>query len=406
MLTIVVPTYNRPFELARLLAFLRLNCDDMAILVLDSSNTEAAVKNAETCSVTPNTVHRRYNEDVRFYDKLADGVQLHVRSPTVCLCADDDLIVPEIIRSAAALLMTEPTTAVAHGYYAQFFPGDEASSLTSIISTKGDVRGESPLQRAAQGFLSYEATIYGVHRTPLMSTILAEAAKAPNLFAAELSTMVLAMAAGDMRRRTHFSHARSIAPSVGAKRWHPAELLASEPDELLRAIAFLRDRLTALHPSAPRWDLRAFDLAVVAYLSDYVTPNSARRVARLALDGGSVEELREAGWHEFAAMLQPAPLKAKLRNSAVARRLARQLEDRPVLRQKLATLARVGLRRSKRMSVAATKSRSRTVVLEPAFQRSLAELAMSPKGPEVKALSEAVASFAALSPTDRTQKQE
>lgn len=400
-LTLVVPTYNRPAELSRLLTYLRNWQAQFPIVVLDSSASKHAAENARTCASIRDVRHETYAPDTHFYDKLANGVRRLVVTDAACLCADDDFVIPATLTAAAAALLADTSTSVAHGYYAQFTL-EGSGRLTDLACSAPDIANNDPLHRVSTAMLHYEATIYGIHRTPVLLRLLEEAAAAPSLFAAELLTTVLAMAEGKARRLPLFTHARSIAPSHGARRWHPAELLATDPAHLVQSLQFLRSRLIT-QPDIDQSRIQVFDLALVAYLSDYTRPDAARRLARLALKGASTDELYEAGWSEFATMLQPSGWRAATRSSKPARWLKQRLANQPALRQKVMQVFRASRGMPTQVNISAPDGSATTVVLETPFVRALAGIGMEPFDARIVQLAEGLCRYASAGNSGRSR---
>lgn len=380
--TIVVPTYNRPFELRRLLTYLIGSDDRIPIVVLDSSADAARLANEELCRRYAQVSYRTFDPAIVFYRKLAIGVADMVETPCVCLCADDDIVVPSGLRTAADAIVVDASIGVAHGYYAHFKLA-EAVRITNL-GYSDRILDAQPFRRIAKGFLNYEATLYGVHKTSVMRTILEEAAGAPNLFTAEILTTALALGYGNEVRLGTFSHARNDAPSLTTRRWHPAEMLAVDPAGLVVSVAFVRERLIARFCPTSE-GMRLFDHAALAYISDYMRPDASRRLAERVLNGDDPEVLRQAGWDEFAAMVQPSPRLAALRRSAAVKWLKNGMARHVSLRQAAAKL--LTPRSAKDIKLAVDHpGGSRPVYLEPAFYQRLPSISMDPDRPEVAQL--------------------
>jgi glycosyltransferase domain-containing protein len=377
IVTIVVPTYNRHAELRRLLTFFsRIDDDAIPIVVLDSSPSDVQAANQDLCKRFPQVRYRSFGQETVFYRKLQIGVAAEVDTPCICLCADDDIVIPEALRESARAIIADSSIGVAHGYYAQFKLGK--SVRITNLGYSDHVSEQTPFRRIAKGFLNYEATLYGVHATEVMKGILEEAANAPNLFTAEILTTALALGRGNGVRLAAFSHARSDAPSLTTRSWHPAELLAIDPAKLAQGIAYVRDRLIANF--SPNDDaLCLFDHAVLAYVADYMRPDAARRFAALALEGADSETLRQAGWDEFAAMIQPSPRMAALRRSAFVKWLKSGVARHVSLKQIAARLLTPASAKDiKRKVDGPHGSAAGYVYLEPAFHARLSSISMTP----------------------------
>jgi len=372
-LTVVVPTFNRPLDLRRLLAFLLQSKPILPIVVLDSSQGDAAGQNVKFCGNNPGIVRQSYPSETKFYDKLCDGIRRHVKSPAICLCADDDFVIPQAIEQAARLIRDDTSVTVAHGYYAQFTLVG-GSRVTNIAYCGGEITASAPFHRVAEGLLRYEASLYAVQRTDLLVRMLDEAAGAPNLLSAELLTSVLALAHGKSRRLSAFTHGRSIAPSHSYINLHPSETLSVDPHAFINGIAFVRGRLSAHVPDRTHSDLKLFDLAMLAYASDYIRPSTTRRIARMALDGCSDQELGEVGWSEFTSSLRAGVGLGSVRGSALGRWLKRRLSKYPRLRERAIRLARNGVAPASMLCAPASDGRAIAVKFESSFVRQLSRI--------------------------------
>ncbi|HRD77497.1 MAG TPA: TIGR00180 family glycosyltransferase [Hyphomicrobiaceae bacterium] len=392
-LTIVIPTYNRPADLGRLVRYIGTAIPAARAVVLDSSRGDAATGARSVCLAHPTVTYRSYPPEARFYEKLADGIDRFVDTDAVCLCADDDLLVGPGILDAARVIETDQTVAVAHGYYAQFTLHGGGGRLTGLGTIAPASTSSDPMARIAEGLLSYEATLYAVHRRELLIDILKEASSAPSLLSAELLTCVLALSAGRMHRVQAFTHARSIAPSHGYSHWHPAEALAVDPARLGAGLAFVRSRLLARHPELPDTRLRVFDLALFAYVASYVQPGTARRIARMAIEGAGDQQRLDVGWSAFTASLQPTRSMSAVRGSAPARWVKSRLAGHPEIRERLLRLMRNGARHVPTEGVKLADGRLTTIALEAGFTERLASIPLAIDAPATRSLVEAMAIY-------------
>jgi glycosyltransferase domain-containing protein len=95
--TIVIPTYNRPRHLRRLLRFLEALGNPYRVLVLDGSAPDNAARNARLADEHAQLTLRQYPSELHQGLRYADGLQ-HVATPYVAICGDDDFIVPSAVR--------------------------------------------------------------------------------------------------------------------------------------------------------------------------------------------------------------------------------------------------------------------------------------------------------------------
>jgi len=110
-ITIVIPTYNRPVYLERVIcAFNRYQNKSFEVYVLDSSKEEIKMRNREMIASLNDINVRYFDFDSRIdvFEKLNSGIQA-VNTPFICLCADDDFLTEEGIDKSLQALMGDPS---------------------------------------------------------------------------------------------------------------------------------------------------------------------------------------------------------------------------------------------------------------------------------------------------------
>jgi glycosyltransferase domain-containing protein len=112
--TVVVPTYNRPAELSRLLHFQKEAGPSLRILVLDGSAPDAVPANASICAAFPNVTHRQFPSQLHLGLRLTEGLRM-VTTPYMLFCADDDFFFPEGVVECARFLDANPDYSSALG---------------------------------------------------------------------------------------------------------------------------------------------------------------------------------------------------------------------------------------------------------------------------------------------------
>jgi hypothetical protein len=285
------------------------------------------------------------------------------------------------------LILNDPQCAIVEGASAQFTLVGGVR-VTTLINPGRSIDAPRPAHRIAESLLRYHATLYAVHRTEVLQALCEQAIGAPSLLSAELLTCMLAVSRGHVSRVKAFTHARNIAPSHSYTHWHPADALAVEPAGLVQGLAYVRSRVESQLSTASAADLRVIDLAITAYLADYIRPQSARRIARLALNGGSDAELRDLGWREFAANEQRQGAIGRLRSSSLGQWLKQRLRNQGQLRERVIRIARSGLRPVEKLEIALPAGRRATIEFEAAFTRRLSELMLARPEVEVYKLAE------------------
>jgi glycosyltransferase domain-containing protein len=173
--TVIVPTFNRPAYLKRILTYYNGYNVEFKIIIADSSSTENKVRNKEIVSGFGNLDIQYLGEYLpvaNAYPKFSDALN-HVTTTYCAFCADDDFITPAGVRESIAFLENNPDFATAHGYNYTF-------TITKDKDNKGQLHWVSPYaaesisQMDAGVRLEYhlshysQVTIYAIHRTELI----------------------------------------------------------------------------------------------------------------------------------------------------------------------------------------------------------------------------------------------
>ena len=118
---IVVPTYDRPNYLRRILSYYDQYTRGSNVIVADSSSTDNEEINRKSVASMSNINIRyvSYPPEINALAKIAD-VLGYVDAKYCVLCADDDFITPNGISQSADFLDGNPDFTVAHGRYVSF----------------------------------------------------------------------------------------------------------------------------------------------------------------------------------------------------------------------------------------------------------------------------------------------
>lgn len=114
MLTIVVPTYNRPVELERLVDFIRNCSEHINILILDGSFDSICQKNQSTSKKYTNIEYHKFPSSLHLGLRLMEGLK-KVKTPFMAFCGDDDFIFPGAAIECAAFLQSNSDYSAAIG---------------------------------------------------------------------------------------------------------------------------------------------------------------------------------------------------------------------------------------------------------------------------------------------------
>jgi len=179
--TVVIPTYNRPAYLKRILSYYHRYGSNLPILIADSSTDENKKLNRETIASFHDSCFSyidKYHPSTNPLHKILDALQ-QVSTEYCVLCADDDFVTPSGIHEAAAFLDINPDFTIAHGYYLGFQleigPGSEPQFCWNQRYPYQSIIHLEPKDRLSY-YLSncFVPTIYAVCRTSFKKMIFAE----------------------------------------------------------------------------------------------------------------------------------------------------------------------------------------------------------------------------------------
>lgn len=182
--TILIPTYNRPEYLKRILSYYSDYESTYYIIVADSSSTEVKKLNEESISSFSNLNVQHldnYSPKINTFHKVAGAVN-YVDTKYCVLCADDDFVTPNGINQAVDFLENNPDFIVAHGRYIRFWPRSGVGNKQQFV-WKPNYRFQSITSPDPKKRLTYHLshyfmpTFYAVHRTDFLKLISDEVTK-------------------------------------------------------------------------------------------------------------------------------------------------------------------------------------------------------------------------------------
>ena len=181
-LSLIIPTYNRPDYLRRILGYYSDFGEDYKIIVADSSSDENKEQNGKVIKRFPNLDILYLNEypttimaNLKIYQALE-----HIKTKYCVICGDDDFVTPHGIYQSLDFLEKNPDFAIAYGRYIGFkLKSGKGKKLTFRWNFSYSPRSiefsnaEARLEYHLSSYLT--ATFYAVHRTDLMKMIFREA---------------------------------------------------------------------------------------------------------------------------------------------------------------------------------------------------------------------------------------
>src|SRR5262249_11325959 len=169
--TPLVPTYNRPGELARLLRYLSRQPVRFPVLVLDSSDEPAAMRNAGAMRGLDLDARRiAFEPAISPWEKFSRGSEA-VTTECCALCADDDLVLTDALPALVNFLTEHAEASAAHGWYFNFEDRGRIE-ITDVVYSGDSVDRPDALERVLDFVKRYEAVTYAVYRARVLRSVL------------------------------------------------------------------------------------------------------------------------------------------------------------------------------------------------------------------------------------------
>jgi glycosyltransferase domain-containing protein len=177
MITLLIPTYNRPSHLQRLLNYLETSGQSLSVLIADSSLQDQKNANMQVIQKSnyPGIEYVPYASEIRIETKICNALH-RVKTPYVVMCADDDFIIPSAALLCADFLEKNADYTVAQGYYYSFsmkrLNNEPCFNWVPMYSSGTiSLTADDPKERLAYVSSTYVHTFYAVHRTATLRTI-------------------------------------------------------------------------------------------------------------------------------------------------------------------------------------------------------------------------------------------
>ena len=288
--TLIIPTFNRPESIERLLRYLVAQNVDFPVRVLDSSRQRVRKLNRKLIASLPLTCeYVEFPEDTHPFDKFREGIE-GVKTPLCGLCADDDLPIVEGLRASFDFLEKNPDYTVAHGYYFQFALDENQMQITTITYYTPDYDMDEPLARLHALMRHYQALTYGTYRQETLLKIFNMVRPVESILARELLSSALAVVYGKIARIPVLFAGRNLGPSSSYKNWHPLEWLIGDPEGLFKEYVFYRnlilnETLASSHNGYDKVAAQAIiDLIHMQYLARHMPDESFDHIVMQSLD--------------------------------------------------------------------------------------------------------------------------
>ena len=215
LLTVIVPTYNRPTDLIRTIKFLRHRALPLSIIVADGSDLEHSSQNARCQELGKGISYFHVppipTEDTATnYRRRALRALEQVETPYVAFCGDDDLLVPENAVDAAEFLENNPGYVGCHGVYPQFEYVQDTIKIPGIEYQGAAIDADQIDARLLQLFSRYKSPYYAVFRPSVLHLSFERAKGILSPLWGEIYHSTSAVVAGKIHRSSSIFCLRNI----------------------------------------------------------------------------------------------------------------------------------------------------------------------------------------------------
>ena len=224
---IIIPTFNRPVYLKRILSYYSDSETAYNIIVADSSSDENKELNKKTVSSVSNLDVKyldNYSTEINAHHKMADAVN-YAEGKYCLFCADDDFVTTNGINQSVDCLEQNPDFTIAHGSYISFHlktdDGEKQQFCWKPVDSGEEITFPEAKNRLIFQFSNYNPTIFAVHRTELLKMVYKETLKSKvnPLFFGELLPSMLTLIYGKMKRLDVLYAARDDDSVRAGGRW-------------------------------------------------------------------------------------------------------------------------------------------------------------------------------------------
>ncbi len=167
LLTVIIPTRNRPENLSRQLRLFQRS--PFPVIVADSSDPKNA---ARVRAAVPGFVrYQAFATESTLYDKLEMAL-LGVETPFVLVVSDRKITFPHAVDSLLAHLSAHEDHIAAQGYILGYADREATIDINRVIWFTPTIEEKDPLQRLYHLMRRYQSRAFGVFRvSPLLSAM-------------------------------------------------------------------------------------------------------------------------------------------------------------------------------------------------------------------------------------------
>lgn len=222
--TILIPSKGRSEQLAALLGYFERSHTPYKIIILESGNVYHDIIG----------MYRNLDIELHEFDpasalasKLLAGVHL-IKTPFVCICTDDDLVLKESIEESAAFLKMHLEYSACQGYHARFDQQNLDIYLHDFLWFTPSIESSDPLQRLHALITRYQPICWAVFRTDVLMRMYKEFTTIQSPLFFELFWSATAVLVGKVKRIPTLYCLRKNDEIQTAG--HPMYLFAESPD--------------------------------------------------------------------------------------------------------------------------------------------------------------------------------
>ncbi|HET7803002.1 MAG TPA: TIGR00180 family glycosyltransferase [Pseudolabrys sp.] len=168
LLTVLVPTRNRPHNLAGQLALFAKA--GLKLIVADSSDPDKA---EEVRSICKGVDVWTYAPDTGFFDKLADAAS-RIETPFVQLAADRKITFPHAIKAALDVMRKREEYVCAQGYVLGFGVHDDDIDINRVVFFTPSIEEPDPLWRQYHLMRRYQSWQFSLFRLEPLRRAIAQ----------------------------------------------------------------------------------------------------------------------------------------------------------------------------------------------------------------------------------------
>ena len=250
MLTIIIPTRNRPNHCAAIIRFLTNQGTPHRIVVADSSDPAEAELLRTACP--RETVIHSFPTEIGPADKYMAAIDL-VDTPFAVLVPDDDITFPHALDRCLAYLIAHPDSMAAHGYILDFGIQDHTFDLVRVRWFTPTIGEDDPLQRLYHLTQRYQPFFWAVFRTDAFRTALRHARIPEIILFQEMTFMATSVLLGKVARLPCVYSLRGMEESLSLpSQTHPFFALLDDSEAFFEHYAVYRNALAAFIESEIR----------------------------------------------------------------------------------------------------------------------------------------------------------